>query len=153
MASATLKTIIVIGNELLDGACTWIAKCSSLRSQVLLNLKIRGRINGRQKEEEEREESCTRTGCSRARQEGEEESQEEGQQEEGLQGSSSRSRADGQARQEGQEEARQKGVISFRANTSATALASAESVALVARLAFSSCRSAVADGRISPNIG
>src|SRR6478609_5718644 len=98
--------------------------------------KIRGRINGRQKEEEEREESCTRTGCSRARQEeGEEESQEEGK-EEGLQGSGSRSHADGQACQEGQEEARQKGVILFRVNTSATALALAESVALVARSGF-----------------
>jgi hypothetical protein len=34
------KQSIAISNDLLDGACTWIAKCSSLRSQVLRNLKI-----------------------------------------------------------------------------------------------------------------
>ena len=39
-ASANDKQSIAICNELLDGACTWIAKCSSLRSQVLRNLKI-----------------------------------------------------------------------------------------------------------------
>src|SRR6478609_1123690 len=33
------KQSIAISNELLDGACTWIAKCWSLRSQLLRNPK------------------------------------------------------------------------------------------------------------------
>jgi hypothetical protein len=79
----------VIVNDLLDGACTWIAKCDLLIALACVaHQKNRGRINGRQKEEEDREESCSRTGCSGAsEEEGEEESQEDGEeesQEEGL---------------------------------------------------------------------